>query len=100
MLSLRRRSRSRIREIEKELRQDRMGHDAAYDEALRRIRQAKSTGQHWLCLGDLGLRTIPDELYELDALTDLGLGTNKFDVSRREWVESDRWWPRGSFFPS
>jgi len=50
---------------------------AAYDEALRRIEECRSQRQSSLDLGRLGLTTVPPEISELTALTDLDLYKNQ-----------------------
>ncbi len=65
----------------------------AYSEAQRRIQAARLSGQHWLDLGDIsGLEQIPDEIAELTALRELGLGTRVYDQDKNTWGwEIDRW---------
>ena len=51
-----------------------------YDEALRRIEEARATGATTLSLSRLGLEELPPELWELTSLTRLGAGFNLLRV--------------------
>ncbi len=58
----------------------------AHQEALRRIRAAKTSGQHWLFLGDIQyLEKIPEEIGQLSELRELGLGRKVFNSDLRIW---------------
>ena len=60
--------------------------EAAYNEALKRIRAAKETGQNWLDLGDIEeLERIPEEIGELTELRELGLGVDAYDPNLKKW---------------
>lgn len=59
----------------------------ASNEAIRRIRAARKSGQHWLDLGDLdGLEELPAEVATLTHLRELGLGSRAFNPATGEWV--------------
>lgn len=68
--------------------------EQAHAEALRRIDLAAQTGQHWLDLGDLPLRRLPDEIARLAGhLTELGLNEWAYDPETLEWRYGvDRWY--------
>jgi GTPase SAR1 family protein len=64
------------------------------EEALRRIRECKKTGQSWLDLSYLVLEQTPSELGELTHLQYLALGTvaiKGLDGDRVQWGEYDKW---------
>jgi internalin A len=67
--------------------------EQAHAEALRRIDFAAQTGQHWLDLGDLPLRRLPNEIARLAGhLTELGLNEWAYDPKTLKWRYGvDRW---------
>ena len=65
----------------------------AYSEVQRRIQAARLTGQHWLDLGDIeGLERIPNEIAELTALRELGLGRRAYNLDKKQWERKVRRW--------
>ena len=60
------------------------------EEALELIAKAKAEKAEFLDLGDLGLTEIPDELFELEDLKRLNLGTFYWDSQKNKWVRKSK----------
>ena len=54
-----------------------------------KIQQARTQRWKQLDLGNAGLREIPPQVFDLDALEFLVLGSSYYDRDRNAWVESE-----------